>query len=316
MKRVLCIVAGIVLVTLMPRLASAQASISGIAKDSSMAVLPGVTVEVASPVLIEKVRTTLTDGAGVYRVTNLPPGTYSVTFTLPGFNAFKRDGIELTGNFTANVDAALRVGAIEETVTVTGETPVVDLSSASQQHVLNKDTISDIPGSRQYYSVATLIPGVVMTAQALDVGGSSSPNVPDFVIHGGRQGDGRLFVDGIFVGQRGGGGNDGGADRAMYLLNVGSVQETQITTSGGLGESQTSGVAINLIPREGGNTHRGTFYFSGASGSLQASNYTSDLQALGLRAPNQLKQVWEGNAQEGGPILKDWLWYVLGRPGE
>src|SRR5439155_17431871 len=177
---------------------------------------PGVTVEAASPALIEKVRTTVTDSVGAYRITELRPGTYTVTFTLPGFSTFKRDGIELSGNFVASVDAELRVGALGETITVQGESPVVDVQNAREQHVLDREVVRDIPTSRQYYAVAALIPGMVITAQQLDVGGSAAPNFPAFVIHGGRTGDGRVSVDGISVGQRG----TEGSNLSMYLLNV------------------------------------------------------------------------------------------------
>src|SRR5262245_12992179 len=127
---------------LLPAAVFAQASIAGIVKDSSGAVLPGVTVEASSPALIEKVRTAVTDGTGQYRIENLRPGTYSVTFTLTGFSAIKREGLELTGSFTAAVNVELRVGAVAETVTVTGETPVVDVQNASRQTVLSKDILN------------------------------------------------------------------------------------------------------------------------------------------------------------------------------
>src|SRR5262249_32407561 len=126
MLRLGCAVAGI---CLLPTLVFAQAGIAGNVKDSSGAVLPGVTVEAASPALIEKTRSVVTDGNGNYKIENLRPGTYSVTFTLPGFNTVKRDGIELAGSFVAAVNADLKVGAIEETITVTGQTPIVDIQS-------------------------------------------------------------------------------------------------------------------------------------------------------------------------------------------
>src|SRR6187402_2427109 len=114
---------------LAPSIAHAQAAITGVVRDASGAVLPGATVEAASPVLIEKVRSVSSDAAGQYRIVDLRPGTYSVTFTLPGFTTVKREGIELSGNFVATVNADLRVGALEETVTVTGESPIVDVQS-------------------------------------------------------------------------------------------------------------------------------------------------------------------------------------------
>src|SRR5688572_11698932 len=123
--------AGFVCVALFPVAAYAQASISGTVRDVSGAVLPGVTVEAASPALIEKVRTAVTDGSGQYTIENLRPGAYSVTFTLPGFSIVRREGIELTGSFVATVNSELRVGALEETITVTGETPIVDVQSVA-----------------------------------------------------------------------------------------------------------------------------------------------------------------------------------------
>src|SRR5678809_160106 len=130
MFRAFRILAGLICVALFPITAFAQASISGTVKDASGAVLPGVTVEAASPALIEKVRTVVTDGSGHYTVENLRPGTYAVTFTLPGFSTVIREGVELTGSFVASINAEMRVGALEETITVTGETPVVDVQSA------------------------------------------------------------------------------------------------------------------------------------------------------------------------------------------
>src|SRR5688572_9477794 len=130
---------------LIPSAVYAQASIAGVVRDTSGGVLPGVTVEAASPALIEKVRTVVTDGSGNYRVVDLRPGAYTVTFTLPGFNTVKREGIELSGNFNATVNADLRVGALEETITVTGAAPVVDVQSARQQAVMDREMIRDLP---------------------------------------------------------------------------------------------------------------------------------------------------------------------------
>src|SRR5678809_585566 len=133
---------------LLPSAAYAQAAITGVVKDASGGVLPGVTVEAASPVLIEKVRSVTSDATGQYRIVDLRPGTYSVTFSLPGFSTVKRDGIELSGTFVATVHGDIRVGALEETITVTGETPIVDVQSAKVQQTVSKDVLSAIPSSR------------------------------------------------------------------------------------------------------------------------------------------------------------------------
>ena len=130
---------------LVPSAAYAQAAITGVVKDASGGVLPGVTVEAASPALIEKVRSVVTDDNGQYRIVDLRPGTYSVTFALPGFSTVKREGIELSGNFVATVNVDLRVGALEETITVTGESPIVDVQSARTQQIIDRDVLAAIP---------------------------------------------------------------------------------------------------------------------------------------------------------------------------
>jgi hypothetical protein len=271
-------------------------------------VLPGVTVDAASPALVERVRTVVTDGAGQFRVIDLRPGNYSVTFTLPGFNTVVREGVELSGTAVVTVNAEMRVGSLEETITVSGAAPVVDVSSVRQQAVLDREVIRDIPTSRQYYSVAALVPGMVVSNQTQDVGGSATISTPDYVIHGGRLGDGRLTVDGLSVGSA----RSSGANRSMYVVNVGVAQETTVTTSGGLAEAETSGVALNIVPREGGNTMRGTFFVGFANGAMQGNNFNDALREAGLRDPNELKSVWEVTPTVGGPILRDKLWYLFG----
>src|SRR6202162_2485316 len=151
---------------LLPSAAYAQfaGTITGVAKDASGGVLPGVTVEAASPALIEKVRSVVTDDTGQYRIVDLRPGTYSVTFTLPGFSTVKREGIEITGTFVATVNGDLKVGALEETITVTGETPVVDVQSAKVQQTVSKDVLAAIPTSRNATGIQALIPGMNSTS--------------------------------------------------------------------------------------------------------------------------------------------------------
>src|SRR5207249_1307838 len=141
------------------------ASIVGVVQDSSGAVMPGVTVEAASPALIEQVRSAVTDGAGRYSIIDLRPGTYTVTFTLPGFRTVKREGIVLEGAFAAQVNAALAVGTIEETVTVTGASPVVDLQSTQNQTVINREALDVLPAARTMQGGASLVPGVAFYSQ-------------------------------------------------------------------------------------------------------------------------------------------------------
>ena len=124
--------------------AQAQASIAGSVRDTSGAVLPGVTVEASSPELIEKVRSAITDATGQYRIENLRPGTYAVTFALAGFSTVRREGIELAGAATFNVNAELKVGTLEETITVTGESPIVDVQTARRESVVARDVITSL----------------------------------------------------------------------------------------------------------------------------------------------------------------------------
>ena len=163
-------------VTLVPMVAHAQASIAGVVRDPSGAVLPGVTVEAASDVLIEKVRTVVTDGSGRSRIIDLRPGTYVVTFTLSGFSTVRREGIELTGTFVASVDVDLKVGSLEETITVTGESPIVDIQRTTQQRVFNQQVIEAIPAGRSHINMVVLIPGLAATQPGrgalADVGGT------------------------------------------------------------------------------------------------------------------------------------------------
>ena len=141
--------AGIALLVLMPAIASAQATgMAGIVRDTTGAVLPGVTVEAASPVLIERVRTVATDNEGQYKIIDLRPGQYKVTFTLPGFATVVRDGIDLPAGFTATVSVEMKVGAVEESVTVSGQASTVDVQSVREQTVLSNNTLDGLPSQR------------------------------------------------------------------------------------------------------------------------------------------------------------------------
>jgi hypothetical protein len=180
----------LLLVLLSPAVAHAQATIAGTVRDSSGAALPGVTVEAASPALIEKVRTAASDGSGLYRIVNLPPGTYAVSFTLPGFNVIRREGIELSGSFTAQIDGSMTVGGVTETITVSGETPVVDVQSIRRQTTISSEVLTSIPTARSWAATALLIPGIITTGGGpTDV--QVTPQMTVFGGAGGRNNEGR-----------------------------------------------------------------------------------------------------------------------------
>jgi hypothetical protein len=291
------------IVALLPRLASAQASITGVVRDTSGAVLPGVTVAAASPALIEKVRAVVTDGTGQYRIVDLRPGMYSVTFTLPGFATVVREAVELSGSFTATVNAELKVGSVQETVTVSGQSPIVDVQNARQQRVMQRDVVDAIPTGRSYQSLAVLVPG--MTTGAQDIGGTNNLRVNAFLaIHGGRPSDTRIMEDGLTIRNIGA----SGPFTNMFPDEL-RTQEVEIDYAAGSAEMQFGGVRLNYIPKEGGNTFSGSFFAGGANHSFQGDNYTDELKNRGLRTPNSLKRVYDVNGSAGGPILRDELWF-------
>nr|AAY89271.1 hypothetical protein [uncultured bacterium BAC10-10] len=288
---------------LLPAAAYAQAAITGVVKDASGGVLPGVTVEAASPVLIEKVRSVVSDDTGQFRIINLLPGTYSVTFSLPGFSTVKREGVELSGTFVATINGEMKVGALEETITVTGETPIVDVQSAKVQQTVSRDILAAIPSSKNAAGIQSLIPGMSNATDSGGIGGGMTGGAGS--IHGGRGNDSRTYNDGINTGWAGGSAGGGNTP------NVSGAQEVVISTSGGLGEAETAGVILNVIPREGANTFSGSFAISGANDSMQGSNYTQSLKDQGLKSPSELLKVYDVNPMGGGRIFRDKLWFYL-----
>ena len=293
------------LVLCAPAAAHAQASIAGVVRDASGAVLPGVTVEATSPALIEKVRSVVTDGTGQYRIENLRPGPYTVTFTLPGFATVKREGIELTGSFAATVNGDMRVGAVEETVTVTGESPVVDVQSTVRQRVMDREVLDTIPTGRSQYNVGVLIPGVTLGG-GQDVGGSGGQTAfPDLGIHGSKASDSVETMGGMSISVLSTGTHQ------PTRINPAGTLEVVLDTASGDAEYTVGGVRIHRIPRDGGNTFNATFFTAFANGDMQGSNLTQDLRDRGLRTPDSIKTNWEANAGFGGPIKRDRLWYYF-----
>ena len=284
------------LIILIPAGARAQAVIAGSVRDTSGAVLPGVTVEASSPALIEKVRTSISDSSGVYRIEDLRPGVYKVTFTLPGFSTFEREGVELTGSFTATINAELRVGNLQETVTVTGESPIVDVSSARRQTVINNEVLKAIPTVRSYNALVNVVPGVVTNTNDVATGTATT----QFPIHGGRNNEGRMTIDGLNVGNPPGGNQPPG-----FSVDVGNSEEISFTTSGGLGESETAGLVMNVVPKTGGNSIHGSAFYSGSGKNLQSDN----TEGTGVAAPTPLTKIYDLNGAIGGPIMRDKLWY-------
>src|SRR5438477_4884216 len=256
----------------LPATARAQSAFAGTVKDATGAVLPGVTVEASSPALIERVRSATTDANGTYKIENLRPGTYSITFNLTGFSSVKKDGIELASNFTATINADLKVGAVEETVTVSGESPVVDVQSNAKAQVLSRDVLDAVPSAHTIQSVGQLVVGVTLTAP--DVGGSQAMQQTYFTVHGLGAAQTSVLMDGMIIN-----GLQGDGAIQSYLNDAGN-QEMNYQTGGGSGDSPTGGVKLNMIPREGGNRFSGSMFLGVEN--WQSDNFTQELKDKGV----------------------------------
>src|SRR5579864_1842081 len=284
----------------LPTAARAQSAFAGVVKDATGAVLPGVTVEAASPVLIEQTRSVNTDANGAYRIENLRPGTYTITFTLTGFTAVKKEGIELPSNFTSTINADLKVGAVEETITVAGASPIVDVSTNTKQQALSRDVLDAVPSAHTIQSLGQLMTGVTLTAP--DVGGSQAMQQTYFTVHGLGAAQTSLLVDGMIIN----GLQGDGAIQTYY--NEGTNQEMVYQTGGGNVDSPTGGVKINMIPKEGGNRFNGSVFEGFESSGLQSNNFTSFLSSHGVTTLDRIGTYNDTDFTQGGPIKKDQIW--------
>jgi hypothetical protein len=299
-------------IVLIPSLGVAQnanSGIAGVVKDSSGAVLPGVSVEAASPALIERVRTVVTDERGEYKIIDLRPGTYTVTFSLTGFGTIRREGIELTTNFTANVNAELRVGAVEESVTVSGASPIVDVQNVIQQRTIGAQVITDMPSGRTEQTMAAIVPGMVIQAVSnpvtQDVGGSTGDMRQTLGMHGSKAADFNEMIEGVPMNAMTA-FNTGGMN-----MDTGAVQQFSYEYGAISAERATGAVIVNIIPKDGGNRYTGSMFLSGTNQNLQTDNITSDLTARGVRGVNKLDKIWDFNGATGGPLMRDRLWFFL-----
>src|SRR5438477_5814473 len=303
-----------VVLILLPAAAYAQGGqIAGTVRDASDAVIPGVIVEVTSPALIERVRSTTTDGSGQYRIANLPIGTYTVTFTLEGFSKQQRDSVVLTTGFTAAVNATMSVGQRSETITVVGEAPTVDVQNARQVATFAGETLRDLPTARNLRSILTLTPGLTVTGLGADcVGGVGvwcNNNIYNLSSHtatndtdGGLQG--RVMVNGTIINTGGGAGIMGMT--GGYVADIANAQEVNVQISGALGESETGGAAINIIPRTGGNHFAGNY----SSSYTRRAWFSANNEAYPSITSNYpIIRDYDVSMAFGGPIKRDRLWF-------
>ena len=270
---------------------------------------PGVTVEAASPALIEGVRTAVTDGTGNYNIVDLRPGEYAVTFTLPGFSTIVREGIELTTGFTANVNADMPVGGVEETITVTGESPVVDIRNTRDQTVLSKELLASAPTAHKNgYSFSALTLGAAQTGALHDVGGNQHEVGGTFSYHGTNPGDSKWTLDGMgFTSMHG----VGGGNARFYHPNPLAIEEVNLGLSSGDAEHATAGLQLNMIPSEGGNQFSLVGNVVYANEDMESDNLSDDIRSRGLNESGGVLKSWDNGVAVGGPIRQDRIWFLV-----
>jgi hypothetical protein len=284
--------------------ALARGALTGTVRDASGAVLPGVTVEAASPALIEKVRSVVTDNAGIYRIVDLGPGVYTLTFSLQGFSQVKRGEIELIGSATLTIPIDMKVGELTETIVVTGESPIVDVQSTRREAVISGNVIQTLPGTRSTGSLITMVPGLETFGAAL----GPSPGLVFFFSRGGPNSEGRFNVNGMPVANAFAGG--GGSSLVYDTVNT---DEVAFTIAGGMGETDVGGPVLNIIPRSGGNTFQGQAFTNFSNDAMRGSNLTPELMAPtpgpNLRETPGIIKAYDANISYGGPIVRDRLWF-------
>ena len=268
------------------------AAIAGAVSDNTGGILPGVTVTAASPALIEQQRVVVTDGQGLYTIINLQPGTYSVTFELPGFGGVVREGVELVTGFTANIDAQLSVGAIAETITVTGATPTVDVQNVRRQQVVTRELLDTLPVSTKHINnLVTLTAGFTGLA---DVGGRYNSQVGGS--YHGKRGT-QVAFDGMGV--------ENSSGNSSYQINAAAVDEMVLQTSGIGADTKADGSVVNVIPKEGGNTFSGILSGFYANDSMESDNLSQELQDLRSNVEQNVEALgpgvepgWAGHARQ------------------
>ncbi|PYR32217.1 MAG: hypothetical protein DMF90_24045, partial [Acidobacteria bacterium] len=280
-----------------------DAGIAGTVKDATGGVLPGVTVTVTSPVLIEQQRTTITDAEGRYVIPQLRPGVYRVTFTLQGFGVVVREGINLSTGFTANVEAELRVGGLAESVTVTGASPIVDVQNVRRQQVVTNELLEALPsGTKSISSLATLTTGLSGIG---DIGGQYQVEPGNNHISGGGAFHGKSGTKVSYDGM----GIENSSGNSSYQMTASSVEEMVMSTSGISADTNADGVVVNIIPKEGSNTFRTIFAGTYSNSSMESSNLDDALRARGLTSETITHKLFDESVSVGGPIKKDRLWF-------
>jgi len=240
--------------------ASSTGTITGKVTDSSGGVLPGVTVNATSPNMMG-VQSVVTNTEGIYRFPGVPPGTYTVTYELPGFNTLKREGIDIRLGFTATINVELTVASLQETVTVTGESPVIDTTTTRTQANFKMEQLQSLPNARDMWALLAVTPGVMVNR--IDVGGNRAGTQAGYTAYG-LTGQVRVLIEGINTTEGTGG--------AGFYFDYASLEEAFLGTSGQGAEMPNPGVQSQFIAKSGGNQFAGEYHLDWYNNSLQGSN--------------------------------------------
>jgi len=283
--------------------ATTSPSIIGVVKDQTGAVLPGVTVEVSSPVLIGGVQTVLSNSVGEYRIVDLRPGQYTLNFKLEGFQTVRHEGIALSASFTATINVAMTTSTVSESITVTGESPLVDVRTNVSDRSINQALLENVPNARGIFAVVSLVPGIAINSP--DVGGSQTHQSPRLSLHGSVDQDVSWNFDGLDVT-----GNVGNGGYNVTYYNQGVQEEVSVQSKGLPAETGGGGIYVNIVTKDGGNKFKGSLFSSFTGESLQSHNVSEEQAALGLKAPAGVDKLVDFNPVFGGPVVRDRLWFV------
>jgi hypothetical protein len=290
-----------ILVGAMPALAQVQTGeITGRVTDDTGAVLPGATVTLTSPALIQPQVATSAE-TGSFRFPQIPIGTYSVKFELPGFKTVVREGIVVSIGFTAQVNQQLAISTVQETVTVSGESPIVDTKATAAKTTFDIDSLQNIPSARDPWVMLQRVPNIAMDRQ--NVGGSQSGQQSGYISRGSSTGNNKWALDGVDITDM----SATGASPIYYDFDM--MQEMQVTTGGADASQQTGGVGINFVTRSGTNRFKGSGRFYNTNDAFQADNITDDIRAQGGGSGAPIQNIYDMGFEVGGPIMRDKLWY-------
>jgi hypothetical protein len=299
--RLIGLAAALVIVAADPCVAQVETGeIAGRVTDNSGAVLPGVTVTVSGPALIQP-QTAVTSDAGTYHFPRIPIGAYTVRFDLGGFKTVIREGIQITIGFAAQVNQQMEISTVQETITVTGESPIVDTKSTTARTSFDLDTLQNIPSARDPWVMLERVPNITM--DRINVGGSQSGQQSGYVSRGSGSGNNKWSLDGVDITDM----SAVGASPIYYDFDM--IQEMQVVTGGADASQQTAGVGINFVTRSGTDRFRGSGRLYTTNDRFQSENVTDEIRADGAGSGNPIQSINDMGFEVGGPILRERLWY-------